>query len=154
MHGTGHRGACAGFTLFELLVTLALIGLLAGLSLPYLARGHGSAALQADARLLAAQLRAAREAALATHTRREVVIDLARPGLRRAADSGVTPFSSATRLRVAAARGVLTTGQATISFAADGSSSGGAVDLVGTAGTCRVEVDWLTGAVRIIGSDG
>ena len=145
------RGDEGGFTLLELLVTLALAGLIAGLGLPYLAGRETGWQLNADARLLASELRAARGTALANRTRTIVRIDLVTPGVR-SASGAYSKFTAAEQLRAVTAKG--TPGQATveIAFAADGSSSGGEVVLQAGNQTRYVQVDWLTGAVRFNGS--
>ncbi len=74
-HGPLHRAA--GFTLNELLVTLAAIGILAGISVPLLDRAITDARASAGQRVVQGELQFARETALTT--RREVEIVLRQP---------------------------------------------------------------------------
>src|SRR5687767_14860228 len=72
-----NRQAEAGFALFELVLALAILGLVAGIVFPRVARGPGPAELGTTAQEIAALLRSDRNSAL--RHRREVVsrIDVA-----------------------------------------------------------------------------
>jgi len=141
----------SGFSLLELLVTLALVGLVVVLSLPGLSHGRGGAGLSSDARLLAARLRAAREMALVTRSTTHVNIDITNRGIGGIGVRAEDRFTSANRVTVTTARGKADRGTADIIFAPDGSSSGGEVTLESGSLERRVRVEWLTGAVVISG---
>jgi general secretion pathway protein H len=141
-----------GFTLVEMLVTLALLGLIAMLSFPYLSGGKGSVGLTSDARVLASRFRAAREMAIATRSKTAVIIDIVRPGVRGPGSLSEYVFTTANHVSVTTARGMVTGETAPIMFSPDGGSSGGEVMLDGGSEVRRVRVEWLTGAVNITGA--
>lgn len=126
-----------GFTLLEMLVVIAVMGLLAGL---VLTRGPArSAGLEARlaANTLAGTLRAARAQAIATDRAVAVRVD---------GPAGTVAVGTAAPRAVGA---VLIPPPRPLVFAPDGSSSGGAVGVA--AGPLRkvVAVDWLTGRVTV-----
>ena len=128
-----------GFTLLEMLVVLAILGLTVGL---VLARGPmRSAGLEARsaASTIAGALRAARSQAIATDRPVTVLIDPAAHALR---------IGAAAPRRLASSVGF--TGPANgITFAPDGSSSGGRIALATGPMRMEVAVDWLTGRVSV-----
>jgi general secretion pathway protein H len=140
-----------GFTLVELLITLALLGLIAVLSFPYVSGGKSAAGLTSDARVLASRFRAAREMALAARAKTFVIIDLVRPGVRGPEGLAVHDFGAAERVSVTTAKGQVTGESAQITFGPDGGSSGGVVVLENGPQLRSVKVEWLTGTVSITG---
>ncbi len=128
-----------GFTLIEVLVVLVVAGLAIGLVL-----GRGpmrSAGLEtrAMANGIAGTLRAARSRAIAGDQPITVAIDPARHLMRVGA---AAPRSLAGGVALAAPL-------AGITFAPDGSSSGGHIDLANGPFRMQVAVDWLTGRVSV-----
>lgn len=115
-----------GFTLIELLVVLTLLALVAALVLPRLSARLGPTAGERAAGL-ADQLRAAREQAIST----------ARPTF--------VPVDPALAVPDPPSAG------ATILFFPDGSSSGGRLVVEGAGAPAAVEIDDLTGRVRLRG---
>jgi general secretion pathway protein H len=137
-----------GFTLLEMLVVVAIMGLLIGVVV-----FHGpprSAGLQARAAAgaLADTFRTARAAAIERGTIMTVAID---PDRRQfAADGGqVRNFAPGVAVTVLppALKGPGTA--RLIRFAPDGSSSGGGVSLGIGARHMQVQVEWLTGKVSV-----
>lgn len=128
-----------GFTLIEILVVLVILGLAVGLVL-----GRGplhSAGLdtRAEANGIAGALRAARSRAIAGDRPVTVAIDAAR---RLLLAGGAAPRKLPGGIAVAAPR-------AGITFAPDGSSSGGQIDLASGPFHMQVAVDWLTGRISV-----
>jgi general secretion pathway protein H len=148
MPGNGPAPAQAGFTLIEILVVLAILGVVLGIMIgrgPARSRGLET---RAAAGALAQSLRAARAQAIAGDQPVTVVIDPVRHVF--AADNGpvrhidpdldmvilppALPGPGASRL---------------IRFGPDGSSSGGAVVLGSGNRRLGVSVEWLTGKVSV-----
>jgi general secretion pathway protein H len=128
-----------GFTLIEVLVVLVILGLAVGLVL-----GRGplrSAGLEtrAEANNIAGALRSARSRAIAGDQSITVAVDPARHELR-IGNTAPRPLSGG--IALAAPR-------AGITFAPDGSSSGGHIDLATGPFRMQVAVDWLTGRVSV-----
>ncbi len=127
----------SGFTLLEMLVVLAVLGLMAGL---VIARGPmRSAGL--DSRMAANQvaglLRGARSEAIAADRPVIVAIDSA---------TGTVRVGAAAPRSVGASIGSLT---GPLVFLPDGSSRGGSLTIGSATARKRVTVDWLTGRVSI-----
>jgi general secretion pathway protein H len=139
-------GNAAGYTLVELLVVLAIIGLVV-VATPALWRvALPNARSLAASRELAQELRAERGQAVATSGRTAVRFDVAtqtyflEPGdvARHLPDGVRFALPQDTNASVIE-----------IAFRADGSSSGGAVFVGEGANRHRVSTDWLTGRVSI-----
>lgn len=139
-----------GFTLIEMLVVLAIAGLLVALALPRLTGADEKAALRAAVDQLAAGLRLTRSFAM-THGRSEsFVLDTA-SGAFRAGD-GSAPAQIPRGVRAAlvtVAQDRDGPHQGRIEFFADGSSTGGGITLAAANERSEVLVDWLTGRVSI-----
>ena len=145
--GTRTRTA-AGFTLIEMLVVLVILGLTVAL---IVSRGPARSTgfdLRATAGDIAQQLRLARSEAIATDRITRFTLD---PAERRYETNGnVGPLlPPELALSMTTVTGGTPRPLAAITFAPDGSSSGGRVVLVAGANTVAVVVDWLTGRVVI-----
>ncbi|NKN32657.1 GspH/FimT family pseudopilin [Marichromatium bheemlicum] len=138
-----------GFTLVELLVVLAILGLvLAALPGAFTAALPGVEA-KAAARRTVAALRLTRERAI-REARAEAL--LVRPAAHRLEPPGAAPVQLPRRLalRLETARGELVGARAgAIRFFPDGSSSGGRIVLSAEGRGYQVGVHWLTGQVRM-----
>ena len=148
--GENLSGASGGFTLIELAVVLVIMGLMLGLVLQ-----HGpmrSPVLQA--RAAAAQvvqgLQSARARAIALNRPVTFSLDPADHSFR-IDDAAPRMLPAALQLAVLSVAGKASRQRNTgdISFAPDGSSSGGRIELAGNGTRLLVGVDWLTGLVSV-----
>lgn len=142
-------GCCAaGFTLIEMIVVLAVIGLVLALVLPNLGHSSGRYALAATAHDVAATLRIARDRAIARNRPTRFVANASSFG--SAEDHHLRQVPPGITLSIVGREQTVTRDRASgIRFFPDGSSTGGRIDL--KAGTARyaVLVDWLNGDVSI-----
>jgi general secretion pathway protein H len=142
-----------GFTLIEMIVVLAVLGLIAGI---VIARGPSrSATLEVNqaVAMVAQAMRGARATAIADDRTETIEIDTAGHTVRAgSARPMLLPGSVAiTAVMIAAAALPDAIGRqrfVAIRFAPDGSSSGGGVVLAEGNVRMTVAVDWLTGRVR------
>lgn len=139
-----------GFTLLELLVVLAIVALMTAIAAPRFAAALPGAELDSGARKLAAGLREARSMAVSTN--RAVPFTL-RGGanlytIGRGGESRQLPGKLAITL-VTGRREISGANQGSIRFFPDGSSTGGRIELKGAGGKRSIEVDWLTGRIRL-----
>lgn len=144
---TAERGS--GFTLFEVLLVLAIMGVIAAVVAPMVFRGFSGTQSRAAALEIAAALRQARGAAVAENADVAVVFDIGRNAYAMdRAKPKVLPgdlhiaFYGAQGEQVAADRGG-------IRFFADGSATGGQVSVSDGKTRYNVDVDWLTGRISV-----
>jgi general secretion pathway protein H len=147
---TDPDGSAAGFTLIELAVVLAIAGLMVGLVLTHGPMRSRTVETRAAAEQVVQGLRFAR--ARAIELNRPVVFSLDVEGHDFRVDGAAPqPLPEALRLAMlgiaGGARGRQDVGS--ISFAPDGSSSGGRIEMDGNGQRLLVGVDWLTGRVSI-----
>lgn len=148
MSSTGSRPiAIAGFTLLELLVVLAIIGLVLAIVPPNLMKGTGAQALKADARLVVSGLQYARTRAISLNVPVSLVID-SRTGRLSIDGKQIGNLSASTELSALNGQRVWQTGTGTaVHFLPDGGSTGGEILLSYYKTRYRLSVNWLTGAV-------
>ena len=141
-----HRSAAtAGFTLIEMIVVLAIMGLMLGLVLTRGPVRNARLEMDAAARDIAGSLRLARAQAIAENRPVTLDVDVVHGNIRT--DNGPPhALPAALAIRVVAPR---SGGVPAIRFAPDGSSSGGRIELLGPGRRVQIGVDWLTGRVRV-----
>ena len=140
-----------GVTLIELLVVLALLAILATITLPMLGGGVSTSAMKGAARELAAGMRQARSEAMATRRETLVMIDL--EGRRFVVGDEPKPRSMPKELEIklfTAQMALVDDKVGGIRFYPDGGSNGGRVTLAAGERKFEVDVDWLTGRVAIL----
>jgi general secretion pathway protein H len=149
MRGRQRRpGHDAGFTLIELLVSLGIFAIALAIAVPSLSRSREHLALRNAAYELAANLRAARAAALSTNSEKGMTLDL---GRRVYWAEGVVPpraLPLSTEVTVPESER-LSTMASRVRFYADGGSSGARIILKDEQSAAAVYVDWLNGDVRV-----
>jgi general secretion pathway protein H len=143
-----------GFTLLEMVCTLAIIALGAVLALPAIPRGTSSARLEGYALEIAALLTADRYSAIRRHA--EVATSLS-PAMRTIQSGGSAQIVRLPAdVTFAALLAENCRGQAAgakISFFSSGMSCGGAIRLSRPGVGYQIRVNWLTGSVEVVKTD-
>lgn len=145
---SGHRTRhAAGFTLIELVVVLAIFGLLLALLPDGLSVAIPGQQLRAAAYQMADDLKDARSRAVMSSEPTSVSIALG-DGVAK----GARRFPRGTALRLeGAAPGAISGGEDQVRFFPDGSASGGRITLSAGTRTYVISIDWLTGRVDVDG---
>lgn len=139
-----------GFTLFELLVVLAVIGLVLAAFPGFILRDNDRVELEAAVRELAAGLREARSEALLKNREQAFELDVETRRFRIARDRPLHQLDQALEVRFRTARSTLLAPSAgSIRFFPDGSSTGGRIELARGSLRAAVLVDWLTGTIDV-----
>ena len=149
----GHRPEVArGFTLLELIVTLAVLALAVSVVTPAIGRGTETLRARAEVAGFAATLRHAREQALTSQRTHRVTIDT--EGHRMAivaAPASATDEPAPRETRTLSSRLTIEALQSPdVVFDARGMTSGGEFKLTSGGIVYRVTVDRLTGRVRSV----
>ena len=142
------RAGARGVSLLEMLLVIALIAAASVLAAAAFSGGVGGMQLRAAAKEIAAQLRYTRTRAISTGTAQEFVID---PGAHtwEGADGRHGAIPPKLRLVFTGARQLQPSpGEGAIRFFADGSSTGGRVQVGLKDAAWNIDVAWLTGQVR------
>ena len=146
---TGKRAGANGFTLLELLIVLAILGLTITLAVPLFARAMPGVEAKAAARDVAAMLRAAHSQAIAGNREVTVAVDLERRTVELAGARSQTIAAGIGIGLYTAAEELIDKGAGRIRFYPDGTSTGGRVRLSAGDRKYDVIVDWISGNVKI-----
>ncbi|HNY46602.1 MAG TPA: GspH/FimT family pseudopilin [Casimicrobium sp.] len=140
----------SGFTMLELLVVTAIIGMIAVLSPPMFSSSVASAEQRATARSVAQIMRLARSEAIAQRKDIAVEFDLAQRTyqIQGGKRSGKWPETIELQLTTTVAETV-DEQHANVRFYADGGSTGGRVTLKYKEREYRIDIGWLTGRIAI-----
>lgn len=138
-----------GFTLLELMIVLTISVLALTVVAIRIGSGDQSTKLMITARDLASAMRYAHGQALLTHQPVAVVINLDDNSYRISEQERIYSFPEAIEVSLEIAEEEFAKGEGGIRFFGDGSSTGGRVTLQWGAQLLRVDVNWITGAVRI-----
>jgi general secretion pathway protein H len=147
------RPGQAGFTLIELIVVFAILGLTLALLASRISGPSPALQLRAAANRLAADMRVARSRAIVGNKETEVRIDVERH-LWQAADGSINELPATARISLTTLAGAVESEHvAAIRFEPDGSATGGRVELVDGKRKTVVAVEWLTGRVSVSDAD-
>ena len=139
-----------GFTLIELVVVLAILGLAYALVPPLFASARATTELKGATRQLAAGLRQARNYAVTKRAEAVLTLNVEKRDFTVSGDARTYSLPRQLQLKmVTAQREVIDDKIAAIRFYADGSSNGGRITLTAGERSFEVDVNWLTGRVAI-----
>jgi general secretion pathway protein H len=142
--------AARGFTLLELLVVIAVIGILLAAIPSFVLRDSASVEVRSAARALADGLRETRSRALVVNRPQAFAIDLEGRQFRPGEGRPLKQLERNLELSLTTARELVSeAGGGSIRFFPDGSSTGGRIGVARGDTLAFVTVDWLTGDVRI-----
>jgi type II secretion system protein H len=140
-----------GFTLLELIVTLAVLALTAAVVTPAIGRGTDSLKARAEVAGFAATLRHAREKAITSQRTHRVVIDPAAHRVSILAAPAAKDDKDVHESRALPPRLTIEPSQvAEVTFDARGLASGGTFKLTSAGIVYHVTIDRLTGRVRSV----
>lgn len=146
------RPSAAGFTLIELLAVLVILALVAAFVVPSLG-GGATLELKSAARSLAAGLRLTRNRALNDHRSTALALDVVKREFQLPGEQSARKLPKRIDIVLFTARSEQQSGErGSIRFFPDGSSTGGRITLSIDSLRYLVNVDWLTGRVRVIES--
>lgn len=140
-----------GFTLLELLVVLGIAATLFAVTPPLIMAAMPGVELKGSARELMAALRYARGRAVAEQHDAALTLDLEAKKFSVTGRSRDYSIPEETEISVVAARSQQTD-EHTVAFRfyPDGSSSGGRISLARGEREYEIDIDWLTGRIRIM----
>jgi general secretion pathway protein H len=146
---TAMRRRTGGFTLIEVIVVIAILGLALALVVGYKPPWSSGLGARAAAGRLASVLRLARSEAVSSNAPVSVTIDVPAHRYRVGQEAGgrLPPGLTVELLTIAGER--RTASEGTIRFNPDGSSTGGRITLGNGVRKIAVGVDWLTGRVSV-----
>lgn len=146
---TGEGVGTRGFTLFELLIVLAILGIVVALAVPSMHHVLPGLELKSSAQTVAAALREARGLAIGSNAEVTFVVDLDDRALRVGDEPPVRLASGMGISLLTATREIIDAGRGQIRFYPDGTSTGGRLTLTQDNRRYHVVVDWLTGRVAL-----
>ncbi len=148
-------GPEAGFTLLEMVCTLAIVGLLAAVLLPAIPRQTSRARLEAYAIETAALLKADRNTAIRRRLDVTTQVDAPSRSLRSGASGQTVRVPEDVRFETLLPRNCDNRPVvASISFFASGMSCGGVIVLARLDAGYEIRVNWLTGRIEVVPSAG
>jgi general secretion pathway protein H len=147
------RARHAGFTLFEILVTLTILAVLLGVAVPAL-RPSPAVELRGAAGTITTALRQARMEAIKQGKPLALIIDIERRSLRLEGKKKQRQLSERLNMELFTAESEMLEDKiGGIRFYPDGSSTGGRVTLEYDDLRSLVDVEWLTGRIRTLDPD-
>jgi general secretion pathway protein H len=141
----------SGFTLLELMVVLAIAAVMMTVVPPLVSSALPGAQLKSASRQLAAGLRSARNRALVSRKETSLVLDLENHTFQVSGRKRSYPIPESLQIDLLTVETELLGNQrAGIRFFPEGGSTGGRITLSNGKRAFGVDVDWLTGKVRIV----
>jgi general secretion pathway protein H len=141
--------AARGFTLIELIVVVVLLAGVLALAAGAINRGRPGQQLRQATREVASELRFTRARAIATGTAQRFVFDTRTRGWRAADRHRGTLPASVEVVATAAKSEQLGPDTAVVTFFPDGAATGGRFVLRHERAAWHVDIEWLTGEVRM-----
>lgn len=139
-----------GFTLLEIVVVIAIVGVLLAAVPGFMFRDQSGLRLETAVRTVADGLRRTRSEAVRRNRVQVFMVDVASRRFRAGGERPLTQLDRSLELGLATARSeLIDEGTGSIRFFPDGSSTGGRVALASGDRYAEVTVDWLTGLVAI-----
>jgi general secretion pathway protein H len=139
-----------GVTLFELLIVLSIMAIVAAMVVPVFGAGVSSSEMKSAARQVAAALRVARSDAVATRKETRVILDLEQRTFQVERDPRLHALPKQLEMKLfTAQRDIVDEKVGAIRFYPDGGSNGGRVTLAAGERKYEIDIDWLTGRVAI-----
>ncbi len=140
-----------GFTLLELMVVLVLMAMVYAIAVPMISSVLPGTELKSAARELAAGLRQARGQAVMHKQQAALTLDVENHHFEISGDKHSYVLPPKLKISLYTAQSELSQGKVgAIRFYADGSSTGGRISVSLGERKYQVDVDWLTGQVRIL----
>jgi general secretion pathway protein H len=137
--------------LLELLIVIALMGIIAALVVPMFGGPVSTSELRATARQLAAGLRLARSEAVSERRETFLVVDVAGKRFKVDREARERALPAKVDLKLFTAQNDLVNENiGAIRFYPDGGSNGGRITVASGNRKFDVDVDWLTGRVAIL----
>ena len=150
MRATSSAGrSTQGFALYELVLALAILSLVAAVVMPRVAREPGPAELRSSAQQIAALLRADRNAALRSGADVVSRVNLEEASITSGAASGILNLPSGAKIQFLQSSSEARGEEGGIRFRPDGRSSGGVLVLERGGTAYEVSVNWLTSGVTV-----
>jgi len=144
------KSASCGFTLFELLAVLVVAALVLATVLPYIGDNLSSRDVQSSARQLLSAMRLARSEAVRDRRPVDLFVDVEKRYYKIGESGENRRLPQRASVILYTARSLLQdNGSGAIRFFPDGSASGGRVTLSSGDSSHRVDVNWLTGAIKL-----
>jgi general secretion pathway protein H len=139
-----------GFTLFEILVVMAIMTFILAIVPPLLPNVIAGTHVKSATRQLAAGLQYTRSQAIKKQKEMTLTLDVDRKSFRVDAKERLLNLPDDTMISLITARSEqITTHAGRIRFFPDGSSTGGQIKLAHAAKEFLIDIHWLTGKVRI-----
>ena len=142
-----------GYALLELVLALAVMGLVAAVALPRAARAPGTIELRATAEQIAALLRSDRNTAI--RERRDVLaqVDVENGAIASGSLNQVLRIPAGVRIEFLQSSREVGGDDGGIRFLPDGRSSGGVVTIARDDTAYSISVNWLTASVLVAAAD-